>query len=406
MDDKDADSDAKFEDEGQPGRATTGSAFPFHLFQGRSRPGRTILYSDAAVDFDVVEESPSMAPVSTRRSVPKDRFSALFQTLKTQTYHDPSSRGPGSHSPADKVFGRIRTIAWNPTGHLIATGSADRTLRIWNPDKASVKNSTELRGHTGAIERVAWNPTREAELASCSADGTVRFWDVRSKTCTAEVKTGGEGFTLAWKPDGSEVVVGRKDDALLPITLSSTTPAAQPGGGAMTTRAVASEPIPQQVQTNQTTFSHSGNHLLLTTGTGTVKILAYPSLAPLHTLNAHTSSCFALALSPHGRHLAVGGSDALVTLWDTHDWVCRHALSRITGPVRSVAFSFDGSYVAGGSDEGSGVDIAHTETGEYVHSIPTAGPAPHVAWHPHRYWVAYSGDPMGLKIVGAAGGNL
>ena len=105
---------------------------------------------------------------------------------------------------------RIRSIAWNPTGHLIATGSADRTLRIWNPDKPQVKNSTDLRGHTGGIEKVAWNPTKEAELASVSSDGTCRFWDVRSKTCTAVVQLGGEGVTACWSADGEWVMVGRK----------------------------------------------------------------------------------------------------------------------------------------------------------------------------------------------------
>ncbi|KAI9761384.1 MAG: Tripartite DNA replication factor [Chaenotheca gracillima] len=327
-----------------------------------------------------------MAPLPARRSVSKDRFSSLFSTLKTQTYHDPSSRGPGSHS--------IRTIAWNPLGHLIATGSADRTLRIWNPDRASVKNSTELRGHTGAIERVAWNPTKEAELASCSTDGTVRIWDVRSKGCVAEVKTGGEAFTLAWSPDGSNIIVGRKDDALLDLTLS---PEAPP---------ISSAPLPQPVQTNQTTFSHSGKELLLTTGTGSVKILDYPSLSPLYTIPAHTSSCFCLELCPRAKFLAVGGSDALISLWDTTDWVCKHTLGSMIGPVRSVGFSFDGSFICGGSDEGTGIDIAHAESGEYVHSIPTLQPASSVAWHPQRYWIAYSGDPMGLKIVGAAGGSL
>ena len=49
---------------------------------------------------------------------------------------------------------------------------------------------------------------------------------------------------------------------------------------------------------------------------------------------------------------------------------------------------------------------AHVETGEYVHTIPTTAPAPCVVWHPSRYWLAYTGDAGGLKIVGAAGGSL
>ncbi|KAA6406913.1 MAG: hypothetical protein FRX48_09211 [Lasallia pustulata] len=156
-----------------------------------------------------------MAPAPPRKSVPKDRFAALFSTLKTQTYHDPASRTPGSHT--------IRSIAWSPTGAYIATGSADRTLRIWNPEKPQVKNSTELRGHSAGIERVAWNPTKEAELASVSTDGTCRFWDVRSKSCVASVPLGGEGITIAWSGDGSIVIVGRRDDALIPISLPTYT---------------------------------------------------------------------------------------------------------------------------------------------------------------------------------------
>jgi THO complex subunit 3 len=74
------------------------------------------------------------------------------------------------------------------------------------------------------------------------------------------------------------------------------------------------------------------------------------------------------------------------------------------GPVRSVSFSFDGSYVVGGSDEGTGLEIAHVETGEYVYHVETAWPAPCVQWHPSRYVLAYSGDVAGLKIIGAMGG--
>lgn len=196
-------------------------------------------------------------------------------------------------------------------------------------------------------------------------------------------------------------------------------------------------------QTNQTIFNPVGppTTLLLTTGDGSVKICSWPpppataiangntplhqstmapsrsstpappssssSLQTLHTLHAHTSACVSLALSPTSRYLAIGGSDALVSLYDTHDWICRRTLSSLSGSVKTVSFSWDGSYVIGGSDEGTGIDIAHAETGEIVGRIETSAPAPCVSWHPNgKYWIAYSGDPGGLKIVGAAGGGM
>ncbi|MCJ1443467.1 MAG: hypothetical protein MMC23_003965 [Stictis urceolatum] len=297
----------------------------------------------------------------------------------------------------------IRTIAWNPTGHLIATGAADKTLRIWNPDRPQVKNSTELRGHTSGIEQVAWNPVKESELVSVSLDGTVRFWDVRSKGCIETVKLDSEGLSLSWAMDGSMVMAGsRKDETLHPISTPSFTPHA---------------PLPQYSQTNQTLFapSHpsSTHHTLLhSTGSGSVKISTYPrqptptsTLSTLHTLHSHTSSCSPLALAPNGRYLATGGSDALICLWDTSEWTCNRTLDKMVGGVRSLSFSFDGAFVVGGSEEDKGLEVAHVESGEYVFGIPTGGTAGCVAWHPSRYWIAYAGEG-GLRIVGAGGGQL
>jgi THO complex subunit 3 len=67
-------------------------------------------------------------------------------------------------------------------------------------------------GVSGAVslERVAFHPINENELASCSTDGFVRFWDVRSKASVGAVQVGEQPFTLAWRPDGTEIVAGRK----------------------------------------------------------------------------------------------------------------------------------------------------------------------------------------------------
>jgi THO complex subunit 3 len=147
----------------------------------------------------------------------------------------------------------------------------------------------------------------------------------------------------------------------------------------------------------------------LTTGDGRVKILSYPDFEPVFntsyepvtpfTLNGHTSSCISVEMQPTGRFLATGGSDSVIALWDTTDWICQRTLIDMTGPVRSISFSFDGSYIVGGSNEGVGLEIAHTETGEYVHSLKTAGSCPVVAWHPSRYQLAYT-DNGSLKILG------
>jgi THO complex subunit 3 len=156
------------------------------------------------------------------------------------------------------------------------------------------------------------------------------------------------------------------------------------------------------------TFNHSTppTYLLLTRGDGSITIATYPSLQTIHTLHAHTSSCFSLALSPTARYLAIGGSDALISLYDTTDWVCKRSLTSATGPVKSVGFSFDGSFVVGGDDEGKTLEVAHVESGECVGKIETGGGAGVVAWHPGRYWIAYAGEGGGLKILGAAGGQM
>ena len=163
----------------------------------------------------------------------------------------------------------------------------------------------------------------------------------------------------------------------------------------------------QPAQTNQIAFCWGGQRVFVTTGEGTTRILSYPDFEPVFRLNhpatdekpeefvltGHTSSCVAAELQPTGRYLATGGTDSVIALWDTTDWICQRAITRIVGPIRNLSesfaadsasrqicvhpnmsgrnkkkklanqglfspqlpdlgFTFDGSYVVGGSDEG------------------------------------------------------
>lgn len=81
---------------------------------------------------------------------------------------------------------------------------------IGNPEKPNVRWSTELKGHSAAVEKVAFNPVKDAELCSVSNDGVVKLWDVRTKSCVNEVKGLGSTHSLAWAPDGSSILVGNR----------------------------------------------------------------------------------------------------------------------------------------------------------------------------------------------------
>jgi THO complex subunit 3 len=73
----------------------------------------------------------------------------------------------------------VRAVAWNITGTRLASGSTDKTIRVWNPEKPEVRYSIQLKGHTGTVDQLCWDPTNPDQLVSASHDKSVRFWDYR-----------------------------------------------------------------------------------------------------------------------------------------------------------------------------------------------------------------------------------
>jgi WD40 repeat protein len=68
----------------------------------------------------------------------------------------------------------VNDIAFSPDGQRVATGSSDRTVRIW--DAGTGMEILTLHGHTQAIQSVRFLSNGH-RLISGSSDGTVRVWD-------------------------------------------------------------------------------------------------------------------------------------------------------------------------------------------------------------------------------------
>jgi hypothetical protein len=73
--------------------------------------------------------------------------------------------------------GEVLAVAYSADGTRLATGSADRTVRVWNTEVSRGTERAVLRGHTGAVRGVAFSPDG-LRLVTAGADHTVRIWDV------------------------------------------------------------------------------------------------------------------------------------------------------------------------------------------------------------------------------------
>ena len=69
-------------------------------------------------------------------------------------------------------------MAWSPDGKSIASGSLDKTVKLW--DAATGKEKSTLRAHSAPVMSVSWSPNGKT-LASGSFDGTVKLWEVSMK---------------------------------------------------------------------------------------------------------------------------------------------------------------------------------------------------------------------------------
>ncbi|KAJ3337036.1 POC1 centriolar protein A, partial [Entophlyctis luteolus] len=262
------------------------------------------------------------------------------QTKLCQLYHSLAG-GKVTASPdltwgplVSSMFGHsdpVTSVAFNHDGSLIASGSRDKTVRVWNPLSGALVS--ELKGHSHHVNSVAFNHDGSLIATGC-ADETVRVWNPLSGALVSELK-GHSHHVNSVAFNGSLIASGSHD---------STVRVWNPLSGAL-----VSELKGHSGWVRSVAFNHDGSLIASGSYDKTVQIWNPFSGALVSQLKGHSDYVNSVAFNHDGALIASGSADKTVRVWNTLSGTLVSELKGHSGWVQSVAFNHDSALIASGS---------------------------------------------------------
>ncbi len=285
----------------------------------RSRSGR----DSAAVG---TLGSSTSSPESTT-SKPKGLFSLLSSFLPTTT--TPSlwakaklRRTLSGHADV------VKSVAISPDGQVLATGSYDKTIKLWSLSTGEVRQT--LLNHTHRITCVAISPDGQT-LATGSYDNSIKLWSLSTGELLHTLNGRPERVRyLAFSPN-SQMLVSSGDSAIKVWAVRTGKLLRILGGNSNTARIV--------------TFSPDGHTCAVASLDGALELWNPHTGRQLRTFSSQLSEITALAFSTNGQTLATGSSTA-IQLWHPHTGKQLRSFPTQSQGTSCIAFSRDGQTLA------------------------------------------------------------
>jgi WD40 repeat protein len=250
--------------------------------------------------------------------------------------------------------GPARVAVFSPDGKTLATGGADKIVRLWN--LSTGEGRLEIHGHTSEVRHAFFasngktlitSGLREDLLVFDVVEGVGKPLDSRNLRRSGALALSSDGTTLATVDP--ENVMSLWDVTTWRERLAFRT--APPDG-------VVKGPGASAVEVNGLSFSTSGKLLA-----GSVKVLGSPSEGRAVVWDAETGSILStsvnrgqaaggVAFAPDGRTIAFSSFDGTITLWDSEAQAVRATLTSLWTYVEPIAISPDGALLAAGHSNG------------------------------------------------------
>ena len=257
---------------------------------------------------------------------------------------------------------KLTGVAISPDGKIIAAGTEDGAVRVWDSGDNFADSRAVGSKHDGRVTSLAMSS--DGLIAAAGVDGNVTIWSSVAQQSMPPIMGDGEIFALAFDASGHRLAVGRADgtiqlfDIVGPVVLEATSRRDAHLGGVMSLA-----------------FSPDGKLLASGGADNRVRLWNPESIEPIKDMNGHTATVTDVAFNADGTRIASGSNDKTVQMWDVASG------ERIGDPMRghgglvlSVDFTEDSSDIVSGGNE-----------------------------HTMRLWDATAGQPISTPISSKTG---
>ena len=215
-----------------------------------------------------------------------------------------------------------------------------------------------LTGHKNYVLSVAYSPDG-TQLASGSSDGTVRIWDALTGQETMDPLDSGDGAVRC-------VVFARNGQSIVSCTEGGTVHI----WDARTGRAVISPLRGHSRRIDSIALSPDGRLIASGSADYSVRLWGAKTGQAIAVLSGHDFEVKSVVFSSDGNTLASGSTEGTIHLWHVHTYESQGQLPRVVkGWLLSIAFSPDGSLLAGGFESPHAIHIWNVSTGKEIGAV-------------------------------------
>ncbi|AFY48666.1 WD40 repeat-containing protein [Nostoc sp. PCC 7524] len=330
---------------------------------------------------------------------------------KVQTALYQSVAGVREYNRLEGHIAGVNSATFSPDGSLIASASADNTVKLWRADGSFIAN---LSQHSDVVNSVSFSPdsqiivstsqdstvklwTRQGKLlhtledhqdgvnsanfspdgqniASASTDETVKIWSRDGKLIKTLIGHRDAVLGVAWSPDDQKLASvdtdktiklwsreGKllnswkgHDDAILGLAWSTDGQIIATASLDKTIKLWSMQGKLQKTLSGHTagvtsvSFSPNGQTIVSASIDETMKLWSPQGLL-LGTLKGHSGWVNSVSFSPNSRSLISTSRDKTVKLWRWDEVLQRHPKTDGNNWVTSISFSPDGRYLAAGN---------------------------------------------------------